>query len=234
MADTVSITAGSGTTIATDQVTLSGVPQHVQLVKLMAGTDGSTVRMALSSGGSIAATVTSATAANFNAQIVGNVAHDAAASGNPLRVGIKARSTLSNVTAVSTHDVTDVYGDLDGVMLMRTQVPLGQLVTGRANPTTAAAATFSNLGATTLLRNYVTSLTVYNHGATAVFVNILNGSTAADVFYTIGAPTKGHSGMNFNPPLRQASTNTALGYKINAAIGGSGVFISVTGFQSKL
>lgn len=42
MADTVPITAGSGTVIGTDEVTIGGAPQHVQRVKLVDGTDGGT------------------------------------------------------------------------------------------------------------------------------------------------------------------------------------------------
>lgn len=42
MADNVAITAGSGTTIGTDEVTIGAVLQHVQRVKLVDGTDGGT------------------------------------------------------------------------------------------------------------------------------------------------------------------------------------------------
>lgn len=42
MADTVPITAGSGTTIGTDEVTIGAVLQHLQRVKLFDGTDGGT------------------------------------------------------------------------------------------------------------------------------------------------------------------------------------------------
>lgn len=42
MADTVAITAGSGTTIGTDEVTIGAVLQHVQRVKLVDGADGGT------------------------------------------------------------------------------------------------------------------------------------------------------------------------------------------------
>lgn len=42
MADNVSITAGAGTVIGTDEVTIGGVAQHVQRMKLVDGTDGGT------------------------------------------------------------------------------------------------------------------------------------------------------------------------------------------------
>jgi hypothetical protein len=233
MADTVAITAGSGTTIATDHVSLNGVNQHVQYVKILSGADGGTGRLSVTTGGTLTVTVAQGTASSLNAQVVGSIAHDSNATGNPVRIGLKARSSLTGATLVASHDVTEAHADLDGVQLTRT-IPLGQLLTTRVNPTTAAAAGFSSLSATTLLRNYITSINVYNHGATAVFVNFLNGTTAANVFYTVGGPIKGNAFCAFDPPLRQPSTNTAFGYKVNAAIGGSGVMISVTGYQSKL
>lgn len=42
MADTVPITAGTGTTIGTDEVSIGGTLQHVQRVKLVDGADGGT------------------------------------------------------------------------------------------------------------------------------------------------------------------------------------------------
>lgn len=42
MADTVQITAGSGTSVGTDEVTIGATLQHVQRVKLVDGTDGGT------------------------------------------------------------------------------------------------------------------------------------------------------------------------------------------------
>ena len=42
MADNVAITAGAGTTIGTDEVTIGAVLQHVQRMKLVDGADGGT------------------------------------------------------------------------------------------------------------------------------------------------------------------------------------------------
>lgn len=42
MADTVPITAGAGTTVGTDEVTIGATSQHIQRVKLVDGTDGGT------------------------------------------------------------------------------------------------------------------------------------------------------------------------------------------------
>lgn len=45
MADNVAITAGAGTTVATDEVNTGGGAAHVQLMKLLDGTDGGTDRI---------------------------------------------------------------------------------------------------------------------------------------------------------------------------------------------
>lgn len=258
MSDNVSITAGSGVTVGADEVTIGGTSQKLQRVKLFDGTDASTNALLISSRNAARVEVQGLTntlgissrnaakvelqgltntlgvSARNAALVEGHLAHDAAVTGNPVRVGVRARSSLTGYTSVTTNDLTEVHADVDGVLLGGRVVPLSQNLTTRVNPTTAAAAGFTQLAATTLLRNYVTSINVYNHGATAVFVNILNGTTAANVFYTVGGGIKVNQFVAFNPPLRQPSTNTALGYKVNAAIGGSGVMISVTGFQSKL
>lgn len=236
MADNVAVTAGSGVTIGADEVTINGVSQKVQRVKILDATDGSTNVLSVASDGAIKTRVSSGTVVVTSGSIAaaGALAHDAAATGNPVRVAVRARGTLSGYTVVATNDVSEVHADRDGVLLTRAQIPLSQNLTTRVVATTAAAAGFTQLAATTLVRNYVTGISVYNHGATAVFVNFLNGTTAADQFYTVGANAKAHSYVAFNPPLRQASTNKAFGYKVNAAIGGSGVIISVTGFQSAL
>ena len=229
MSDNVAVTAGSGVTVGADEVTINAVSQKVQRVKVFDATDGSTNAGVVDSTGAFKVRVNTGTVIAS-----GTIAHDSpATSGNPVRVGVRARGSLTGYTSVSTNDVTELHADVDGVLLTR-HIPLATLLTTRVNPTTAAAAAFTQLAATTLLRNYVTSVNVYNNGATSVQVSILNGSTASTVFWKTGAPIKGYAFYPFNPPLRQPSTNTALGYKISAAIGGSGVDISVTGFQSKL
>ena len=228
MSENVTVTAGSGVTVGADQVTINGVAQSIQRVKVIDATNDSTNVMSIDSTGATKVRVNSGTVVASGA-----VAHDSPATGNPLRLGVRARASLTGYTSVSTNDVTEVHADVDGVLLMRA-IPLATLLTTRVAPTTAAATGFTQLNATTLLRNYITSITVFNNGATAVQVSFLNGTTAANVFWRTGAGVKVPTYHGFNPPLRQPSTNTALGYKISAAIGGSGVDISVTGYQSKL
>jgi hypothetical protein len=72
MADGVAITAGSGTTIATDDCGASG---HAQVVKLALSTDGSATLLTVNGNG---------------LQTQGQVLHDAAMTGNPHAIGGRA------------------------------------------------------------------------------------------------------------------------------------------------
>lgn len=59
--------------------------------------------------------VTQGTASSLNAQAVGNVAHDAADSGNPIKVGGRAVDYGSNPTAVAAGDRIDFLGNRHGI-----------------------------------------------------------------------------------------------------------------------
>lgn len=59
--------------------------------------------------------VAQATASNLNAQVVGNIAHDSADSGNPVKIGYKAIAHGANPTAVTADDRTDGYANRHGI-----------------------------------------------------------------------------------------------------------------------
>lgn len=99
MADNVPITAGSGTTVATDDV--SGT--HYQRVKITDGTaDAATNHLVISGQGA--------------ALTAGDVAHDGADSGNPVKLGAKAIAHGTNPTAVAADDRTNLYANRAGVL----------------------------------------------------------------------------------------------------------------------
>ena len=80
MADTVPITAGSGTTIGTDEVTIGGTLQHVQRVKLVDGTDGGTDL------------------------VPGTAARGLSVDARPLVVALSATPTITSGTAYASGD----------------------------------------------------------------------------------------------------------------------------------
>jgi hypothetical protein len=123
MADNVPITAGSGTTIATDDVSTV----HYQRVKLVDGTLDATTAIAAgngTNGGALRVTVASdstgqiALAAGTNTnEIVGDVAEDAAIAGNPVRIGGRASTAMP--TAMSADgDIVSPWLSREGMAVV--------------------------------------------------------------------------------------------------------------------
>lgn len=162
----------------------------------------------------------------------GAIAHDAADSGNGIKVAAKAVATTSTQTLVSANDRTDVYADLDGTQLARNQVPLGDLLSERVSDTGGTSTAFATFDNAAGKRNYITSVTVHNaHASTNGYVDLRDG-TAGAILWTFPLPATGGATHNFNPPLRQPTAATALAYDVSAAI--TTVYISINGFKSKL
>lgn len=162
---------------------------------------------------------------------VGNIAHDAVDAGSPLKVGARAVAVLNTATLVAAADRTDVVADLDGAVVTRTGVPLGDLISERAANTDGASTVLTTFGATAGKRNHVTAITVHNaHATTNGYVDIRDGAAGA-ILWTLPLPATGGTTHNFNPPLRQPTANTALAFDVSAAI--TTIYLSFNGFQSK-
>jgi hypothetical protein len=159
------------------------------------------------------------------------IAHDAADAGNGIKLAAKAKSSLTGITLVAADDRTDVFTDIDGVLVVKTGAPSGNIVSERVSNTDGASTGFSTFGAAANLRNYITAVTVHNaHATTNGYVDLRDG-TAGAIIWTFPLPATGGATHNFDPPLRQPTTNTALAFDVSAAI--STIYISINGFQSK-
>lgn len=195
-----------------------------------AGTGTLRVTVASDSTGTLA--VTQATASNLNVQAVGNIAHDNPSSGNPLRIGCKAETSLEGITAVADADVTEHYCDADGVAVVKIGTVFADIVTERISDTGGTSTAFTNFNAGgTGVRNYVTTITCWNSSATDGYVDLRDG-TGGSVLFTVPCPATGGSVISLPVPLRQSTANTALAYDASAAI--STIYLSVVGYQSKL
>ena len=162
----------------------------------------------------------------------GMVAHDAADSGNPHKMGARAEASVKTATMVSDADRTDVVSDLDGLIMFKPFCPFGDIVLERVSDTTGNSTAFANFGAGGAgIRNYVTTIVAYNSSTTNVFVDLRDG-TAGSVIFTFPVPAASGVVINLPIPIRQPTANTALAYDGSAAA--STVYISVIGFQSKL
>lgn len=162
----------------------------------------------------------------------GNVAHDTADSGNPIKIGARAAGTLSNDTMVAEADRTDAVSDLDGAIVVRTQIPLGDLLSERVSNTDGASTAFTTFAAVASTRNYVSTISLVNTSATDGYVDFRDG-TAGSVLFTVAIPAGGGAVISGGThPLFKTTANTALAYDVSAAL--TTVYISISGFQSKV
>lgn len=152
MADNIDITPGTGKTIATDEVGT----EHFQRVKLTDGTANSSTVIAAGNGvaaqalrvtlasdstgvvtvqdGGNVITVDGTVTVQGEVDVVGNVAHDAVDSGDPVKIGGKARSAFPAVVAAD--DRVNAMFDLFGRLLTAGIAP-EQFVWKSFNATTA-------------------------------------------------------------------------------------------------
>lgn len=157
------------------------------------------------------------------------VAHDAADSGNPHKIGAKATTALSALTLVSDADRTDLRAGIDGVAIVRDHCNLEDIVSGVA-AITDGSSTSVIAAAGSGIKQYVTSVTIANSSATDVTVDIRDGA-AGTVKWTFPVPQTGGVTHTFNPPL-PFSANTAICADPSASA--STVTVSILGFKSKV
>jgi hypothetical protein len=174
-------------------------------------------------------TNTASVNANGGLEITGGVPHDSVDAGNPLKLGAKAEASVTAVTNVADADRTDVYADINGVLLTKDHVPYGDIIVTRVTDTGGTSTAFTAFGAVASQRNYITTITVYNSSTTNGFLDLRDG-TGGTVIYTIPLPALGGATISFQVPLRQPTVNTALAYDVSAAI--STIYISAVGFKS--
>jgi len=165
MADNVAITAGSGTTIATDDV--SGT--HYQRVKLVDGTLDSSTAIPGDANGL------------YNQ---GGIAHDAVDSGNPVKIGAKAIAHGTNPTAVAAADRSDLLCNRAGIPFVIGGHPNVQTLKHTTITTAVTNAAIITVSAGTKIVVTRISLTLDN--ASTVFPTVLIGFATATTPTTTG------------------------------------------------
>jgi hypothetical protein len=166
--------------------------------------------------------------ANGGLEVTGGVAHDAVDAGNPLKLGAVAENSIVGTADVADGDRTNLYADLDGVLLTKNFCTYADIIVTRVTDTGGTSTAFAAFGAVASQRNYITTITVYNSSTTNGFLDLRDGTTGT-VMYTIPLPALGGATINFPVPFRQATANTALAYDVSAAI--TTIYISAVGFK---
>lgn len=225
MADNVTITAGTGTTIATDQVGTD----HYQKVKLADGTaDSSTMVLA---GGGVEAAALRVTIASDSTGVVsvddnsssltidgtvtaantaGDIASDAADSGNPVKIGGKAVNMDGTApgTAVTEADRANFITDLYGRQCVETAHPNFWSVAVNYTGAQTAVEVKATPGASLSL--YITDVVVSN-GATAGNVKFLEDTASAvDKIEVMYFAINGGATLHFRTPIK-LTANKNLG-----------------------
>lgn len=156
--------------------------------------------------------------------VSGVAAHDAAISGNPVRVAGRGRT--ANYAITSQDDTVDAAATLMGAMVIKENAPYGaQWRYAGTLTTTADTAMKAAAGAS--VYNAITDLILQNTNATATTVIIKDGTTAIG---TVSLPASMTLPLvlSFNTPLL-SSGNAAL----NIACGttGANVLVTASGFS---
>jgi hypothetical protein len=190
---------------------------------------GSNLHMVVDSG-----TVTTVTTVTTATTLTGSsLAHDDAdGATNPHKIGAKAVSSTEGVTLVAANDRTNLYADVDGVLVVKQSCTNDDVVSERVSNTDGASTAFTNFGAVASTHNCVSAISIFNSSASAIFVDFRDGTGGA-VLFTMAAPAGGGSVISCGnqPYLFRTSQNTALAFDGSAAA--TTLYISVSGYQSK-
>lgn len=157
----------------------------------------------------------------------GDVANDAADSGNPVKIGSKAIAGQSTVTLVAAADRVENYAGLDGVPLVRPHCGLEDIVTGNATNTDGSS-TQCIAAQAAGIKTYLTSIILCNTSATAITVDIKDGASVK-----VSLPLPAGSGCVFNPPVPIPGT-AATAWNFDGSAAATTVTCSMVGFKSKV
>jgi len=180
--------------------------------------------------GTVTTLTTCSTVTTVSTLTGGGIAHDSADSGNPHKIGGKAKSSLSAITTVAADDRTDLFADVDGVLLVRQDAPLADNVSGVASITDGSSTSVIAAQGSGV-KTYITDVTISNTSATAVTVDLRDG-TAGSVKWTFPVPANTAGVVHsFRRPLG-FSANTAVAADPSASA--STITVSLGGFRSKV
>jgi hypothetical protein len=160
---------------------------------------------------------------------VGNIAHDSADSGNPVKIGAVARS--SDPTAVANGDRANLYTDLNGkLIIIPYSLPENQVYGSNASAITDTTSTSIIAAAGAGIRNYITSIIVTNsHSTVGTLVKITDGSGGTLLAQGYAAAGGGGWSLTLPTPIK-TTANTAL----HAVCGttGANVYVTAVGYKA--
>lgn len=155
----------------------------------------------------------------------GNVAHDAADSGNPIKTGGKARSAFP--AAVAASDRVDQFFDLFGRPVTLPYTNPENVITGTGALTgTVSTQVVAAQGAGT--KAQISEVTLASNGTVASIVELLDGTTIKH-YAAVGATPGPGQAIPFVVPLPISANGTMMA-RCQTAPGGT-VYVSAVGFK---
>lgn len=188
----------------------------------IAGSDGDFTFLQVDANGALRVT-----GGSGGGSSAGDVAHDAADSGNPVKIGGKARASLDDVALVAANDRTDLYADLDGVQIVREHAPLGDTISGVATNTDGTS-TECIAAQAAGVKTALTDVIICNSSASNVTVELKDGTT---VKATFPVPAGGGVVHRFGRPL-VGTAATAWNFDPSAAA--TTITCTLIGFTTKV
>lgn len=161
--------------------------------------------------------------------VQGDVAHDAADTGNPAKIGAKATTALHSQTPVAAADRTNLVAGADGVLITRDNSNL-ESMTSASTSNTDGASTSLIAAAGAGIKWYITDVIISNSSSTFCTVDLRDGTGGA-VKATFPVPATGGVVHRFATPLA-FTANTAVAFDASAAT--TTLNITALGFKAAL
>lgn len=156
------------------------------------------------------------TGANFTTTPGGNVAHGAADSGNPIKVGCQARTT--NRTAEADADRVDCVADKNGQIVVTPMAPRDRVVrSGVITLTTTTETTLIAAGGAGVFRD-LTYLKCTNSSATLTRVDLRDATAGTVIDSWALAANGGGFNLAFSVPYAQATANNNWTVQLSGAV----------------
>lgn len=164
-----------------------------------------------------------------SAGVLPTVAHDTADSGDPIKMGGRARS--SEITPVANNDRSDFITDLAGKQIVMPYANPENFVSGAVTSAMTGTTSTSLVAAPASgLRNYITTIVCSNaHATVGTDIAIQDGSGGTTLMVIPAAAVYGGAVINLPVPLRQPTTATAI-YCANVTTGAS-TKVSAVGYK---
>lgn len=219
MADNIDITPGSGATAATDEI--GGI--HYQKVKPVFGANDTATTPSTGSGTTDSGTLRVVIPTDqAKIPVHGDVAHDGADAGSPVKIG--GYAITAERTAVAAADRVDFIADVTGKQIVLPYANPENFLNGSGNAT-GVSDTAIIAAQSAGVRIYVTTLIIYNSSTTSTYVQIKDGSTAKLV---VPAPAQSGAIITLSTPFR-GSAATALNFASGTSV--STMYVSAVGYK---